>query len=348
MMCSTGLWTHLDTYWNAQNVYGRNPQALDSLPFTRLARYNPVLPIAAHWCSWLTRCPLKAEITGSSPVCATTIWRRSLELFSGLFFARTDEFVIAKLLSKVLRFVSQRTRIAASIMQSSMTESIKSVAPILAVSVGILAIITAISIAYFVNWWRLRKSLAYIVKTNTSIFSIEPEIRRKFQILYDGKLITNARLFEITLLNDGRMPVEEKDFSNKTIDFVFSENGQLLSSEVINVNPPDLVIEKEEKENTLSIKPLLLNQGDFFEIKGVINSDDDGITCKARIVGIKEVRRIHPPKPHFSFSVTKIIGSLILLLIAFWIVVFGSTENKSIGLGLMVLLMGYWLSSFRP
>src|SRR5260370_26081357 len=26
---------------------------------------------AAHWCSWLTRCPLKAEITGSSPVCAT-------------------------------------------------------------------------------------------------------------------------------------------------------------------------------------------------------------------------------------------------------------------------------------
>lgn len=22
----------------------------------------------AHWCSWLTRCPLKAEITGSSPI----------------------------------------------------------------------------------------------------------------------------------------------------------------------------------------------------------------------------------------------------------------------------------------
>src|SRR5204863_5867030 len=34
--------------------------------------YNPKSqPRAAHWCSWLTRCPLKAEITGSSPVCAT-------------------------------------------------------------------------------------------------------------------------------------------------------------------------------------------------------------------------------------------------------------------------------------
>jgi hypothetical protein len=26
----------------------------------------------AHWCSRLTRCPLKAETTGSSPVCATS------------------------------------------------------------------------------------------------------------------------------------------------------------------------------------------------------------------------------------------------------------------------------------
>src|ERR1043165_4053131 len=33
--------------------------------------YNP--NFAAHWCSWLTRCPLKAEITGSSPVCAAKI-----------------------------------------------------------------------------------------------------------------------------------------------------------------------------------------------------------------------------------------------------------------------------------
>src|SRR5882724_5052098 len=30
----------------------------------------------AHWCSWLTRCPLKAEITGSSPVCATKSHKR--------------------------------------------------------------------------------------------------------------------------------------------------------------------------------------------------------------------------------------------------------------------------------
>ena len=34
----------------------------------RRGLYNP--NFAAHWCSWLTRCPLKAEITGSSPVCA--------------------------------------------------------------------------------------------------------------------------------------------------------------------------------------------------------------------------------------------------------------------------------------
>src|SRR2546429_10000787 len=37
--------------------------------------YNPQSRFAAHWCSWLTRCPLKAEITGSSPVCAANFSR---------------------------------------------------------------------------------------------------------------------------------------------------------------------------------------------------------------------------------------------------------------------------------
>ena len=41
---------------------------LPKLAGARRALYNP--NFAAHWCSWLTRCPLKAEITGSSPVCA--------------------------------------------------------------------------------------------------------------------------------------------------------------------------------------------------------------------------------------------------------------------------------------
>src|SRR5438552_3475087 len=39
------------------------------------AAYNQARSFTAHWCSWLTRCPLKAEITGSSPVCAANFPR---------------------------------------------------------------------------------------------------------------------------------------------------------------------------------------------------------------------------------------------------------------------------------
>lgn len=46
-----------------ENRAARRGLAAATSPF-----YN--LNFAAHWCSWLTRCPLKAEITGSSPVCA--------------------------------------------------------------------------------------------------------------------------------------------------------------------------------------------------------------------------------------------------------------------------------------
>lgn len=45
--------------------------AAGSLRTRRGGTYNPDPLDVAHWCSRLTRCPLKAETTGSSPVCAT-------------------------------------------------------------------------------------------------------------------------------------------------------------------------------------------------------------------------------------------------------------------------------------
>src|SRR5882724_3355285 len=44
----------------------------------------------AHWCSWLTRCPLKAEITGSSPVCATKFSDYSICLEQSKWLRRFD------------------------------------------------------------------------------------------------------------------------------------------------------------------------------------------------------------------------------------------------------------------
>src|ERR1043165_10181100 len=51
---------------------------LPKLAGARRALYNP--KATAHWCSWLTRCPLKAEITGSSPVCAANLLKHMEKL----------------------------------------------------------------------------------------------------------------------------------------------------------------------------------------------------------------------------------------------------------------------------
>ena len=44
-----------------------------NLALKNWAGYNPCRYRGAHWCSRLTRSPLKAETTGSSPVCAARI-----------------------------------------------------------------------------------------------------------------------------------------------------------------------------------------------------------------------------------------------------------------------------------
>ena len=59
----------------SRSLRARRPRSVcgsQNAPNLRTRVPPPIIRLhLAHWCSWLTRCPLKAEITGSSPVCAT-------------------------------------------------------------------------------------------------------------------------------------------------------------------------------------------------------------------------------------------------------------------------------------
>ena len=58
------------TTWDCGKCWRITEQVFANLPTVQPRPYTE-FSRKAHWCSWLTRCPLKAEITGSSPVCAT-------------------------------------------------------------------------------------------------------------------------------------------------------------------------------------------------------------------------------------------------------------------------------------
>jgi hypothetical protein len=154
--------------------------------------------------------------------------------------------------------------------------------------IAIVAIIAAITIAYFANWWRNQKSLSYQVIADSPLLTAEEEIREKLQILYDGKPVKNVRLFILKVINDGNQPIDETDFK-KPIDFVFSDEAQILSAEIVAKNPDNLNISIGFRNNILSINPILLNNKDFIEIKSVVSTYSTNIKSDARIVNIKNV-----------------------------------------------------------
>lgn len=209
-------------------------------------------------------------------------------------------------------------------------------APIIAITIAITSPILS---SYFAHWWRLRKSLSYEIKTNAEIIAIEKTIREKFEIRYKRKSVANPRLFIIAILNDGRQSVDAKDFE-KDIEFIFPDGGEILFNEISD-NPSDLTVNCKISANKLFIEPLLLNKGDYFEVKGIINSVEGDIKCKARISGVKEVKRIGLPVPRYSLSM--IILSILGLIIAFLFLLSESDEYKTIGLALLFVVISYGL-----
>lgn len=164
---------------------------------------------------------------------------------------------------------------------------LKDYQPIITIIIGVFAAIVAISLAYFVNWRRLHKSISYSTLTNTNLVKISDELKDDVQIFYKKKPVTNVRLFIIKVVNDGKVPIEKKDF-DKDFEFVFDMQTQILSSEIVARKPDNLEVLFATTSNRISIKPLLLNSKDEFQIK-ILAWNADKYKCDARISGIGKI-----------------------------------------------------------
>lgn len=162
----------------------------------------------------------------------------------------------------------------------------------LKVILAAFAILTAITIALYFQWWRNRKKLSYDVLTKTSLLFASAEIKNELQVLYKGEPVEHLYLLVIKIINDGYQPIKKDDFE-KPLSFIFSENSEFISFEIVRTQPNNLNVETSLKGNKLFIEPLLLNSKDSFEIKLLLNSDIASFNPDARIVGVKAIERIY-------------------------------------------------------
>ncbi|MDQ4119874.1 MAG: hypothetical protein M3209_00220 [Acidobacteriota bacterium] len=175
--------------------------------------------------------------------------------------------------------------------------------------IAILAILTTITVAYFANWWRNRKSLSYKVIYNTPLLTADEEIKEDLQISYKGNPVKNVHLFVLKIINDGNQPITASDFQ-KPLYFNLFGDVQILSAEVVSTNPynlnPSIVVDVKR----IGITPLLLNSKDFIKIKAIINAEKFSFSPDTRIIGVKEVKE-------FKDGFDPILYSWLFLMIVF-------------------------------
>jgi hypothetical protein len=137
---------------------------------------------------------------------------------------------------------------------------------------------------------RRRKRLSYLI-SDTLVLGLHEAINpSRLQILFDGSPVTEVRLVIITVNNWGNEPIRVDDFE-RPLRFSWSSPAKILTAEVIEVSPESLQPTINAGANEIVVDPLLLNPGDWFRIKALINQVSK-LSVDARVVGVKRITKV--------------------------------------------------------
>jgi hypothetical protein len=154
----------------------------------------------------------------------------------------------------------------------------------------ILAVVAiCVTVSLFLLGQRLRrKSLTYSI-SETRVLSVHEEVKGRVQILFDGAPARDVRLFMITVKNSGSEPIRAEDFE-RSLGFRWEDPAQVLTADLVSARPTSLRPVIKTGASEIGLEPLLLNGGDWLQIKALVN-ESGAHSVDGRIVGVKELKQ---------------------------------------------------------
>lgn len=178
-----------------------------------------------------------------------------------------------------------------------------------------------------------KKQLSWEKIYVSSIIKDEEDIKDDLEISFKGEKVSDVKILAIKIKNTGSKDVTSNDFE-KPIKLTLNEGANILKYDIIdksiNVDiDPDTGINAEN--NILKIAPFLLNSGEYFTLKLIIDKyEENNIKFSSRIVGINKIHKYikwnHTPLyvlifftfisiPFFYFSSQPLLLESILFII---------------------------------
>jgi hypothetical protein len=153
--------------------------------------------------------------------------------------------------------------------------------------VGVLAIIVGVII------FRLQRSykrLDYEIRTDQELISRTPFADSgNLQVSYEGSVVRNPRLVVVRFINTGKSEIRRDDFEG-ALQLSIAEDSKVVSAEVSDYQPKSLSpMVKLSSTHEVEIDPLLLNAGDWVELRLLIDGEKPNPQVNGRIAGVRTI-----------------------------------------------------------
>jgi hypothetical protein len=152
---------------------------------------------------------------------------------------------------------------------------------------AVLAVCVTVSLFLWTQRQR-RKALSYWVE-ETRVLSVHEEVKGRIQILFDGTEANDVSIVKIKVKNTGGEPIRASDF-DRALRFQWDKSARILLAEIVNARPLNLRPAVTSDVSEFVLEPLLLNRGDWIEIK-VLVSQGGSFSLDGRVVGIPQIRK---------------------------------------------------------
>lgn len=173
-----------------------------------------------------------------------------------------------------------------------------------------------------------KRELSFGLNNRSLLLGVAKSLAADVTLTYKNQIVSKLTGVTVSLMNTGRLDIVPSDFEGAA-RIVLSETHRIFSVEVVKSSPTHLAPSLSHSNNEVIIAPFLLNAGEFFTLRVVVeNRGKVSATLQARVSGITA----HPAlnsgaHPGYEIGALLLWGGLGLCCVAdwFWLLNVGSS-----------------------
>lgn len=155
--------------------------------------------------------------------------------------------------------------------------------------IGTLLALIAIGISLWIVFaQRSKKRLLVETVAHVPLVAFDSKGIPGLRIMFNDSPVENASVLLVRMQNIGNVPVLASDFE-QPISLEFEEGARVLNADIGQTKPKHLPIKVAFADRSVLVERHLLNPGDAFTCRALIQNSKGKYTAKARVAGVLEL-----------------------------------------------------------